>query len=1335
MKTLRYAALALAVSGVFTLGAKAEVETTYPWWNITFDDALGAYMPDHPEEAMVVLTNQYSESPKVLQPWSEGYWTTGESDETTVTNSYFPTNTFKAFGQDTCIKLDTQGDDLTWWTEPTNSVALMENMRTLVDADLYLVGSDSAPDAGDFDKSKDVQTAIYLMNETDEEGLTTNSVLCVYVRDAEGSNYWQELKGVKLYDNDWAHVQVIVDHSLGTPVVRVFVNNVQMTARDGDAGSWTVANLPTAQAAKKVSSISFRGTGAVDNFVGQVVKTTYETYNFTAQVLMDGTNVLTTGDAGNVTRTVPAEAGEGKFATFAAFEFHDQHWDDTAWNEEDQDYTGDYVVSYALTKIEIVDLVHNTTQTFNYGYNKKDGVIVPETESPYIVFDKDTATDDEGKEYEYYSGPFSITAPTAGATANETIVKVYFKTIGLCDAKAVTVDVGGDTTTDVTSLKPTDYPTNLVWKFPASKPGYVLSTIQTAADVDYANGYATVSTNNLQMLTADTTFVTATYVPGTLADGNELRFSREGDTYTFEQYTPPVAIIVASNVTNEYPSLRAAIEVANTNATPVTITLVADDHVSFSVDDPVVNITNAVTIVGGSNKVYGVSAYDFSNLEIRHAFRVTGSGNVVIKDLTLTEFGGSAPTVQYYTYPIWTLLDYTGTITLDNVTVEKFARTAFNFIGGSFEVKNCTIDGYGDDPGCPATFFQDGIDVYDATGWVSNTVMTGLGSAKTDESASFFLMHDGSITVYDGTYGSDYAVGFSTAYGSPTGTVDIRGGSFVTGKAGATSNFMGDTNNVTVTISGGWFTLEPEEGFLAKGYEAVEAAPGTDTPWTLVLANAIWIGGASGAWDVEANWDIGCLPTTTTVVTFTNDAQVGISPSTCKCKEMVLVNANVGIGLADSSKGADLNFYKNAGDAVSGTGTLSLNTVGMFNQNNSGVLTICSGLSILGDVTFKGVKDDNQHAGSWTITNDTTIADGVTVKSIDDAITTFKGNIDIASGATVTFFAAYGAKEDYHGGEIVVDSSSTVTLAHHEGNPATKLVLETRNKGKITINGEVVTDSADYYVKATSTTYEALPKPTVYVMVNDANVTNVTGVTNGQLVTPGDSLTIGVDVAEGYEPSVTIRNAADTSVILLTTNAASFVYTMPEYGINVTPTAVLKKFDITFKPENSDQDIVTNVAYNATDYIPAAPSLAGFTFLGWTNVLDATDTTLYTANPMPAATNNATYAAKWEANAVVEPIPVTIGGDAVNALPAGTAPITIVNSGDTHTFTLRFAAKQVGVTYVLQASTTVNGQFADVVNGDNPVAVTPQAIDEVVELTDPNATQNAKFYRVKVVVE
>ncbi len=1331
------ALLALAGLGLSASGGV----TTNAWWDVTFEpgtfqEGFQGLVPGE----LGPLTNDASKA-QVIQPYATGVWTALDGDESYVTNSLatnWVNGAMTEVSNTTYIKLDTQGNDLKWTVADNNAMA--DGLKALVDADLYLVGSDSEPT--DFDEGNDVQTAVYLKNEIQEEsGETTNSVLCVYVFDptlnnGNGANTWQELDGVKLEDNAWAHVQVLVDHSddvNSPPTVQVFVNGTQMHARNGDATSWTAANGSNSQDAGRVSSVAFRGTGAVDNFVGQTILDDPDKFDFTAEVYMNG-QLQPVGTEGNVSRVVISN-DVGKTAKFEGFLTCNADFD----REVDP--------TWSLTKIEITNFVNGLVTTLNYSWNSA-GFRIEGDESDAVEI-----TTASG----WQTGSFNVSPSTAGATANSTIVKIYFEDLpeeGTFNANATTT-IGETTTTDSQKVKPSDFteenPTKTIeWTFDAEKNGNVLRTIQlyNGATLEYANKTATVTVTTNAALQADTLFAAATYVPGSLAEGQDLRWSEAAGLYTFEAYVPPVAIRVSADgtTTNECSSLREAIEDYAQEGD--TVYLVADDRVSFTAEAPILDIDFEVTIDGGSNTLYGMTGYAAGY----HEIRVGGNSNVTIKDLKLTEFGDTAVRNDSV-MPIVARSAYTGKLTLDGVQIDKFNRQALCLFGGTFEITNCVITGSADT--ATGNYFQSAIEVFNAEGTVAATTISGIGSnlpvwgaascfnLNSDWSQTPWVGGTGSITILSGSYTGQYIVlGMTNA----AQTVDIQGGTFIATAPAADSTFglddqsTGDPSKASITISGGWFDREPEAKFLAKGYRADEAAPSTDTPWTVVLGNAIWIGGASGDWNVPANWDIGCLPTTTTVVTFTNNAEVGISPTVCKCKEMVLDNANVTIGRANSGTGADLNFYKNAGSAVSGTGTLTLNTVGLFNQNNSGVLTIGTDLDIQGDVTFKGVKDNNGGAGSWTVTGKTTIADGVTVKTIDDAITTFQGDIEIDAGSQVTFFAAYGAQGTNHGGEIVVASTATVTLA----SPDTKLMLQTRNSGKITINdSQVVTDSTDYYVKKSSqqnvdtgnngvvnqTTYEVLQKRTVTVTADEG--LTVEGVTTGLFV-PGTNFVITVTgVGAGYEPSVMITNATD---ILLTTNVASFTYTAPDSNIGVVVSQVVQTFDITFKPENGEADIVTNVAYSATAYAPAAPTLAGFTFLGWTNALDATDTTLYEGNPMPAAYADATYAAKYEANAV-EVTAVDPGQSMSADEKAANPPVEVTAAG----FTVHFKGV-AGVTYELLAAESLSVTQTQWENPDgttvtvvDTVDVTANTAANVQTLTAPmtgNGVPTARFFKI-----
>ena len=830
MKTLQWAAAALAV-GALALPARAETTTTNNWWNVTFEP--GSFQEGFPGLTvgeLGTLTNDESQA-HVIQPYASGVWSMIDGDESYVTNEYNPTNLLLVgeFGQDYCIKLDTQGNDLTW--TPTGTVA---GLSYLVDADLYLVGSDSAPDASDFDADSDVQAAIYLKNETNEDtGETTNSVLCVYVEDVAGRSYWQELKGVELEDNSWAHVQVLVNRSGTDPLVSVFVNGTQMSARDGDALSWLTANKATSGANGKVNSVAFRGTGAVDNFAGKSLETSYSSYDFTAEVYMNDT-LQEVGSVGNVTRVVHADAGTGLSVLFESFLL------------TDADYDQEIDPTWSLTKLEITNFVDGTTTTIDYEWNS-------------TYFRTDASAENEAVDIKteggYQTGLFNVEPSTAGATADSTIVRLYFENLpeeGTYNAKATTT-IGETTTTDSKKVRPSEFAEpgatkTITWEFPATKDGNVLSTIQlyNGASLKYADKTATVTVTTNAALQADTLFAAATYVEGSLAEGYDLDPGEPVDgLYTFRAFIPPVAIYVAGGETHEYPSLRAAVAAASLLAEPVTIQLVADDAVSFTAENPILDIDFEVTIDGGSNTLYGLSAFAGEGY---NEVRIGGSGNVTIKDLAFSEFGDTAP-LSGASMPICTRSTYTGMLTLDGVTIDKFNRQAILLCGGEFFVTNCTITGCAGSG--KTSYFQSAFENYFAAGTIVDTTVTGIGALDAGTNgegdpwaAAVFTVNpsgNGSYTVLSGDYEGQFIVAANL---NSAGSVILSNGTFVAtapktneveGVQTPVSAFLLE-GNVAVTVAGGWYDREPEEGFIADGMSAVNygaAAPTAAAPWTV----------------------------------------------------------------------------------------------------------------------------------------------------------------------------------------------------------------------------------------------------------------------------------------------------------------------------------------------------------------------------------------------------------------------------------------------------------------------------------------------------------------------
>ena len=300
MKTNRKAAvLALGLALLAPLAGAQEVVDS-EWWNVNFDGSFQEGFEGLTIGELGALTNNESKG-NVVQPYASGVWEALDGDESYVTNECYPS---ASGGTNWCIKLDTQGNDLTW--TPTNEVPGVTNIYqkiALVDADLYLVGSDSAPDPADFDATADVQSAIFLKNETDEEsGETTNSVLCIYVFDGslnggQGGNVWRELEGRAktptndIPDNAWYRVTVLIDYETkpSEPMVEVYVDGIKLHARGDEATDQFLAANYADKAARigRIQSVSFRGTGAIDNFVGKTRKETYGKAYFKAVGYLD----------------------------------------------------------------------------------------------------------------------------------------------------------------------------------------------------------------------------------------------------------------------------------------------------------------------------------------------------------------------------------------------------------------------------------------------------------------------------------------------------------------------------------------------------------------------------------------------------------------------------------------------------------------------------------------------------------------------------------------------------------------------------------------------------------------------------------------------------------------------------------------------------------------------------------------------------------------------------------------------------------------------------------------------------------------------------------------
>ncbi|MBQ9727419.1 MAG: hypothetical protein IJV65_07930 [Kiritimatiellae bacterium] len=603
-KLRQWALLALAGFGLSAAGAVTDTE----WWSVNFESPSPNGVSFVYGELGNLTNSEVYAGAAGVQPYDAGTWYAIDSDDSYVTNGIV-TNVVGSVKTETTsayLKLDTQGNDLKW--TPTNSV---ESSIALVDADLLLVGSDTPPDAADFDASGDVQTAIFLRNFIDADtGDTTNSLLYVYVFDGgTGGSYWQALEDVGIEDNSWHHVRVLVDYSGESYAqVSVYVDDMdEPLSANGDAATtkWTVANR--GQNFSALNSVSFRGTGAVDNFVGALRKQSFPTLTFAAEVYIDGVKqaVDENEEGGNLTRYALAEAGDagsGKTVEYLGFRV--------------DDYDGD-VSTYSLRTIEISDFIGGTNKVFNYTIDDETGFVSVDVENDIV-----TLVEEEGEQ----TGDFDIEAVTDGAVdSTNVIAKIYFVSIGAYNAIATTT-VNGTTTTDATVVKPSDFAEGatktLTWTFPNTDGANILTGVTVSngatASYDAANGVATVTVTLTEALAADTTFAAATYAEGSYEGKTPSWIDNGNGSYVLGVYAAKIG-------STFYETLKAALDAAT-----------AGEKVDLLVDlDPAdlsVTNVNAVLDLGG-HVIKGDKVLEFIGSTVTVSNGTICAVNYAVRDL------------------------------------------------------------------------------------------------------------------------------------------------------------------------------------------------------------------------------------------------------------------------------------------------------------------------------------------------------------------------------------------------------------------------------------------------------------------------------------------------------------------------------------------------------------------------------------------------------------------------------------------------------------------------------------------------------------------------------
>ena len=232
--------------------------------------------------------------------------------------------------------------------------------------------------------------------------MTTNC-LCLYAFDGgTGADIWIPLKGAAVTNDDWHHVRVIIDYTAEGMAgeISVFVNGERMS--DGRPGvtktSWTVAHNNSSK--RKITSVSFRGTGAVDNFVGADEAVSTESYLFTGATFLNGAAYM---EEGLLTSDSASALPPGTDAGFSAKE------------------TTSGGVALSSVTIVTFDTNGGTNETsYAFTYDEEAQVLNLPADYPEGMFT-----------YNERKGQLKIVVPTDNATAEVEgdeilVVKVYY---------------------------------------------------------------------------------------------------------------------------------------------------------------------------------------------------------------------------------------------------------------------------------------------------------------------------------------------------------------------------------------------------------------------------------------------------------------------------------------------------------------------------------------------------------------------------------------------------------------------------------------------------------------------------------------------------------------------------------------------------------------------------------------------------------------------------------------------------------------------------------------------------------------------------------------------
>lgn len=346
---------------------------------------------------------------------------------------------------------------------------------------------------------------------------------------------------------------------------------------------------------------------------------------------------------------------------------------------------------------------------------------------------------------------------------------------------------------------------------------YAISITGSGSIAIYGGTYGTINgdtTGNLTIYGGTFSKDMTSYMP---SEGYSYIQDETAGTWTIGKEVAQI------NSGTKYISVQTAIDAATNGSTIALLSDVAEsvefDHTSgteITLDLKGYELSTTVTKTNTSST--GVD-YD----SISATLTMSDTGELVITDST-SNGGTIAFTMGGLGYMQPAVAVTKGTVTISDVTLDGGTRYGMTVSGGEVEISNSTVTG------SSCGLWVQGGTVTINSGEFTTTQGNGLLNGTISGTSG------GTVTINGGTFTStgSYAVDNST------GSMTISGGIF---KGYTTSNssndalYCNDSNDATLSVSGGTYSSQVDDSYLATGYVCTESG----TMWIVALPNTDYV--------------------------------------------------------------------------------------------------------------------------------------------------------------------------------------------------------------------------------------------------------------------------------------------------------------------------------------------------------------------------------------------------------------------------------------------------------------------------------------------------------------